>query len=231
MVKKRYGIILFLSVILGLIISLIDMIVVKKEVWSMPHSMKYLFLNTISMVFIAITVAIVFSIIAFIIFNSRIGSKFYKVYKLFIELISFIPYIAVLAILVIILGSGRKTVIILLTIYNIIYFSNSIVKLKENTSVEMINTATAMAMSKNEIFIRINILENKNNILKIILKGIRFNINILIISSIIGVYTLGSPIIFGFKALNIKLILVGVVPIAIVMLILSLLTEGSKGDI
>ncbi|WP_010293281.1 binding-protein-dependent transporter inner membrane component [Clostridium senegalense] len=94
----------------------------------------------------------------------------------------------------------------------------------------MINTATAMAMSKNEIFLRINILENKNSILNIILKGIRFNINMLIISSIIGVYTLGSPIIVGFKNLNIKLILIGIVPIAIIMLILSLLTESLKDE-
>ncbi|GAA0114672.1 hypothetical protein [Clostridium senegalense] len=230
MIRKKHGIILFLSIILGLTINFIDMIVLKKEIWSIPHSMKYLFLNTIVMVVIAIMAAIVFSIISFIIFNSKIGSKFYKVYKLFIELINFVPYIAILAILTIILGSGRKTVIILLVIYNIIYFSDSIIKLKKNTSIEMINTATSMAMSKNEIFIRINILENKNSILKIILKGIKFNINMLIISSIIGVYTLGSPIIVGFKALNIKLILIGIVPIAIIMLILSLLTESSKGE-
>lgn len=223
--NKKYGIAVFLSIVLGITIFLTDLIVIKQSFWNIPHSMKYLFLNSMAMLVISFVASIISTVTIFFMLTTKIGSNFYRVYRVLIEILSNVPYIITFVIVAIILGSGRRTVTIFITIYNVIFISSYMFKLKDDINRKALNTAASMAMSKWDIFLHIYLRENSDYIANVLKKCTKYDVEMLIISAIIGVNTLGTPIIYAFTELNLLLALVGMIPIVLVMLIIRVLSE------
>lgn len=227
MSKKRYILILTLSIILGISVVVLNLFS-KQPFWNISHSVKYLFLSHISMAIITMIIGILFTIFIFIFLNTKILAKFYYIYKLIIDILSNVPSIIMLAILGILIGMGRKSIFIVLIISSIIIFSKMIIEMKKNMNINLLRTAKSMNMNTFEIGINIYIKEHKNKIFKSVVKSIRENIQILIFAPMVGVYSLGTPILLAIERKNIELVLVGALPIVIMMVILTLLINNNE---
>ena len=139
------------------------------------------------------------------------------------------PSVAIIALLVPSLGYGFKPVFIALVLYSFLPIFLSTTAGLKGIDAPTRSAAIGCGFSDLQILLRIEIPLAKNMILSGIKTALILNIATATLGSIVGVNSLGLPIVLGIRTSNLVLILKGSLPVALLALIVESLFSRWEG--
>ena len=151
---------------------------------------------------------------------------------LFVRIAAFgtaFPSVAIIALLVPTLGYGFKPVFIALILYSFLPIFLSTTEGLRSVDVSVRAAAVSCGLSEFQILRQIEIPLAKNMILAGIKTALILNIATATLGSVVGVNSLGLPIVLGIRTNNLILILKGSLPVALLALIVESIFSRWEG--
>lgn len=139
------------------------------------------------------------------------------------------PPVAVLALAVPLLGFGLVPTVVALFIYGLLPVIRNTIAGFNAVSVELLDAASGMGMSRMQVLRRVEIPLSA----KVILAGVRIsvviNVGTAMIGAVIGAGGLGSPIVAGLVQFKLAYVIEGAVPAAFMAVLLDQLLANIEG--
>lgn len=192
-------------------------------------SILNLFISHIKLVIYSMSMALAMALFFSLIIHLL---KMERIERLFLRGASFgtaFPSIAIIALLVPTIGYGEKPVFIALVLYSLLPIFLSTTEGLKSVDKSVLVAAKGCGLNDFQILFMVELPLIKNYILSGIKTSLILNISTAAIGSVVGVNSLGLPIILGIRTNNLILIFKGAFPIAIMALLIESIFSHLEG--